>query len=58
MPDVSMCQDISCPSSPHCYRFKAKPKPKWQSYVDFQRQGRVNCDSFWPVEKEEEEAAS
>lgn len=47
MPDISMCQDASCPSHYRCYRFTATPDDLRQSYVNFDRAGEEECDAFW-----------
>lgn len=49
MSDISKCNDTSCPSKDHCYRFTAPPNEHWQSYSDFQRRGRPCCDSYIPI---------
>jgi hypothetical protein len=36
MPDISMCLNERCPRKAKCYRFRAVPEPKWQSYCEFE----------------------
>jgi hypothetical protein len=31
MPDITMCKG-NCPINEYCYRYTAKPNPRWQSY--------------------------
>jgi hypothetical protein len=31
MPDITKCTG-NCPISEYCYRYTAKPNPRWQSY--------------------------
>lgn len=45
MPDISMCNDKSCPSRKDCYRFMAKPS-MIQSFALFDRKGKDRCESF------------
>lgn len=35
MPDISMCENVSCPSRRKCYRYMAKPNSYWQAYSSF-----------------------
>jgi hypothetical protein len=49
MPDISMCDNKSCPSNKYCYRFTAKPSEFLQSYADFSvEEDEMNCSYFWP----------
>lgn len=49
MPDISMCDNRSCPSNKYCYRFTAKPSEFRQSYADFSvEEDEMNCSHFWP----------
>lgn len=50
MPDISMCQNDSCPLKEKCYRFMAIPDDVWQSYTEFKYE-LDNCDYFYPLEK-------
>lgn len=54
MPDITMCSDAECPKRETCWRFTAKPSPKWQSY--FAKSPRkddegkeITCRHYWPV---------
>ena len=35
MPDISMCMNSDCPRRYTCYRYRAIPNKKWQSYSNF-----------------------
>ena len=51
MSDISMCQNIECPSRGKCYRYLAFPD-EYQSYTDFkpkERFGMNMCNEFWNV---------
>lgn len=54
-PDISMCDNKSCPLNSKCYRFTAKPNKFYQSYSDFQytidKKGKVSCEYFWDNDK-------
>ena len=48
MPDISMCDNESCPSRNTCFRFTAIPNEGWQSYGDFQiPKGKDKCEYYW-----------
>ena len=47
MPDISMCENKSCPKNTDCYRYRAVPS-YWQSYVDFVFDNE-ECFAFVPV---------
>ena len=32
MPDIAMCKGDSCPQKTACYRYRAVPEPRRQSY--------------------------
>ena len=50
-PDISMCDNKTCPLRNTCYRFIAEPNPYRQSYGDFrwksEEEGKVTCDHYW-----------
>ena len=46
MPDISMCQNQTCPLRDTCYRFKAKPDPYWQAYGGFKPDENGNCNYY------------
>jgi hypothetical protein len=50
MPDISMCKNRSCPSSPTCHRFTAEPNPHWQSYGAFEHDDSGACSYYWPTD--------
>lgn len=49
MPDISMCRDFTCPSRESCYRYRAVPNERRQTYAEFDRGGEDRCGSFQPV---------
>ena len=44
MPDITMCFGKDCPVREFCYRYKAEPTPRRQSYSDFKFD--KTCDHF------------
>lgn len=54
MPDISKCQNESCPKKLKCWRYTSQPD-FWQSYAKFKY---ANCEYFWDntemVKKERE----
>lgn len=58
MPDISMCNDYSCPDFDRCYRAQAKPNPYRQSYFMESPRKMDGCDYFDPVETDGEYYAS
>lgn len=51
MPDISMCDNISCPLKETCYRFKATPNPYRQAYADFKYdEVKKECNHYWEME--------
>jgi hypothetical protein len=36
MPDISMCENISCPLKESCYRYTATPDEYRQTYGEFE----------------------
>ncbi len=55
MPDISMCTNGGCPLRHTCYRFRAVPKPRQQSYGAFLAHSEANpCSGFaeiWPNDR-------
>ena len=50
MPDISMCNNQTCPSKDTCYRFKAKPNEYYQSYTTYVvPEGKDKCEHYVPV---------
>jgi hypothetical protein len=47
MPDISMCNDYSCPQFDDCYRARAKPSMR-QSYFMTSPRDKDKCNYFWP----------
>lgn len=49
MPDITMCNDETCPIRNECYRFRAIPSEHRQAYfVDSPREGD-KCNEFTPI---------
>jgi len=51
MADISMCKGGECPDKNECYRHRAMPSPRWQTYftaVPYNKQEEV-CDMFLPI---------
>ena len=46
MPDISMCENQTCPLKSTCYRFNATPS-SYQSYADFKPNKDGVCDAYW-----------
>lgn len=49
MSDITMCDGGRCPVKEQCYRYTAKPTPKWQSYFyeipyNFEKK---ECENLW-----------
>jgi hypothetical protein len=43
--DISKCSDSTCPSAEKCWRFRT-PTAAWQTWGDFDRHGKDQCDYF------------
>lgn len=54
MPDITMCIDSSCIMKEYCYRFKATPNKRWQSYFAKSPRNEEGCFFFWPTEESKE----
>jgi len=52
MPDITMCQNKTCPMRDKCYRAQAKPS-KWQTYAGFEPGEDGECRRYWPMGKGE-----
>ncbi|MGZ8317537.1 MAG: hypothetical protein ACXWVD_00410 [Telluria sp.] len=49
MPDISMCNNQTCPDRAKCYRFTAAPNPWRQAYAMFAPPaGATRCEYFTP----------
>ena len=57
MPDITMCNDYSCPNFDKCYRAQAKPSMR-QSYFMASPRSLDGCDYFDPLEAKEEAYAN
>lgn len=47
MPDISMCQNMTCPKKENCYRFTAAPG-RYQSYTSFTPDEKGECSYYMP----------
>ena len=54
MPDISMCNDYSCPDFERCYRAQAKPSEYRQSYFSGSPRSMDGCQYFWVLEETNE----
>jgi len=53
MADISMCENITCPSKEYCYRYTATPNEFRQSYGVFTlEEDEINCSHFYPNGKD------
>lgn len=57
MPDITMCNDYSCPDFDKCYRAQAKPSMRQAYFIDSPRSIDW-CMYFEPVETDGEYYAS
>ena len=47
MPDISLCENNTCPSRKSCYRYTAEPNPYRQTYSLFEvKDGSDKCESY------------
>ncbi len=53
MPDISMCNDYSCPNFERCYRAQAKPSIRQSYFIDSPRE-KDECKYYWPLEETNE----
>ena len=53
MPDITMCNDYSCPDFDRCYRAQAKPNMRQSYFVDSPRK-LDECNYFLPVKETNE----
>ena len=52
MPDITMCQDKTCPKKNECYRYTAKPSEMRQAYfAGSTRETEGECEYFWDTAK-------
>ena len=52
MPDISMCQQASCPKRGKCYRYRVVPDEYRQSYADFREHSvQQPCERFAPTRR-------
>ena len=46
MTDISKCQNTDCSSHLECWRYLAPAHPYWQSYAQFDPDGKDKCEYF------------
>ena len=56
MPDITMCNDYSCPAFDDCYRAQAKPNMRQSYFIDSPRE-RDKCSYFSPLEETDENSS-
>ena len=49
MPDITMCENHTCPLRQKCYRYRAKADPYWQSFCKYKPNADGTCDYFWEI---------
>lgn len=50
MADITMCQNNICPIRQNCYRYRAIPNEKWQSYSNFSFDNeKSECEHFFKI---------
>lgn len=52
MSDITLCHGLGCPDqlSRECYRYRAQPRPNWQSYfIASPVSPAGKCEHFWSV---------
>lgn len=49
MPDITMCSGSGCSDKNDCYRHKATPTPKRQSYFNAPPGKDKTCVHYWPT---------
>jgi hypothetical protein len=48
MPDITMCQDLKCPSRTICYRYCAEPDKRQSYFAESTRvKGQMRCSEYW-----------
>jgi hypothetical protein len=52
MPDISMCQNLTCQKKETCYRFTATPST-YQWYAGFKPDEKGECKYYIPNKKKE-----
>jgi len=53
MPDITKCDNKTCPLKDTCYRFTAEANQFRQAYCNFSYdtiEGHTTCDHFWDNE--------
>lgn len=54
MPEITMCDNASCPKRENCYRSTAEPSAFYQSYAHFEPRWKFNsfvCDYYIPLKE-------
>ena len=61
MPDITMCENSSCPLKQGCFRYMAKPSEYRQSYSNFEytiEDGVVECGYFMEIWKKKNDESN
>lgn len=53
MADITMCFGQGCKKKEQCYRFKATPDERRQSYFVGKPDMKENCSYFWPLDADD-----
>ena len=48
-----MCNNHTCPKASKCYRHKAAPNERWQSYSLFKPDDKGRCNHYLPIQDDE-----
>lgn len=52
-PDITMCNNDTCPLRTRCHRYTAPFSPDIQSYQNFKwsedNKGKITCEFYWPL---------
>lgn len=51
MPDISLCNNFTCPLRNNCYRATSVPSEYMQSYAVFNLNADGTCNWFWDNEE-------
>lgn len=49
MPDITMCKEESCPKKMDCYRYRATPNTRYQSYFAGRPNNGDKCEHFQEI---------
>ena len=55
MADITMCKGNYCEIRETCYRYKAEPTPRWQSYFTKPPSSTsYDCEYYWEINHTEQ----